>query len=173
MKFMSKFTIFGWHHSYTSLSPCSRGYSPVGDNDTASKLHKLLGLPSMPTTPTLQTIQTFQWIDSSLCIFWNWWKGIIPGLYPSVSRNQMCWYCLLDQYFHPLHNCICSGDLKVGIKLENTCSQKGSIYSSNLWVMSPHQVPNPKVMIMAEAKERKHKKALPTASTNADKKELQ
>jgi hypothetical protein len=34
-------------------------------------------------------------------------------------------------------------------------------------------VPNPRVIIMAEAKERKHKKALPTASTNADRKELQ
>lgn len=39
--------------------------------------------------------------------------------------------------------------------------------------MSPHQVPNPRVIIMAEAKERKQRKALPTASTNADKKELQ
>ncbi len=47
-----------------------------------------------------------------------------------------------------------------------------TFYSSNRWVMSPHQVPNPRVIIMAEAKERKQRKALPTASTNADKKEL-
>lgn len=45
-------------------------------------------------------------------------------------------------------------------------------YSSKRWVISPHQVPKPRVIIMAEAKERKQRKALPTASTNADKKEL-
>lgn len=47
-----------------------------------------------------------------------------------------------------------------------------TLYSSNRWVMSPHQVPNPRVIIMADAKERKQRKALPTASTNADRKEL-
>ena len=38
--------------------------------------------------------------------------------------------------------------------------------------MSPHQVPKPSVIIKAEAKERKQRKALPTASTNAERKEL-
>lgn len=45
-------------------------------------------------------------------------------------------------------------------------------YSSKRWVISLHQVPNPRVIIMAEARERKQRKALPTASTNAERKEL-
>ena len=38
--------------------------------------------------------------------------------------------------------------------------------------MSPHQVPNPRVMIRAAVKDRKQRNALPTASTNAERNEL-
>jgi len=46
-------------------------------------------------------------------------------------------------------------------------------HSSNLCVISSHQVPNPRVMINADANDRKHRNALPTASTNAERNELE
>ena len=38
--------------------------------------------------------------------------------------------------------------------------------------MSPHQVPKPRVIIVAAARDKKHRNALPTASTNAERNEL-